>query len=406
MSLSRSTAFVAVAIGAFTAPADARTLTLEEALATARERAPALIAARMRVDEASARARAGGVLFTHNPVFAGSIGDRETPGEDDSTDLEFEVTQSFSMGGGRGARIAAGKADVAQASAEADMGMSFLLRDVEASFHRAVYENERVLLAASAESLAVDLVRIAERRFASGDVARLEVNVAKTALARARAEHNAAASARDESVADLRRLLGLAATDSVQVSGDLRAPTELALSDMLVLAAQRPDVRVLQAEIARADAETRMGGAQRWPRLDVGAGWKREQESEITSALVGLTLPLFDRGQLLRDESRARSRRLHGELTALQRALVVEVETAFSVYRKSVAAARALEDAMPLVHENENLVRRGYETGQLGLGELLLLRREIIEAREVYMARLLDAALAGVELRRSAGVLE
>jgi cobalt-zinc-cadmium efflux system outer membrane protein len=384
----------------------ATTLTLDQALALARERSPALVSARARIDEADARARAAGVLLSNNPVLDGAVGNRVTPGEDNTTDLRIGLSQTFAMGGGRGARVAAGKADFMAAVAEADFAVLDLLRDVEASFQRSLYEEERVRLATASESLVVDVVRIAERRFAGGDVARLDVNVAKTALARARAERVSAEAARDVALAQLRVVLGMAAGDTLAVGGELSAPSPLALQEMLSLASSRPDVRALDAEIKRADAEARMGGARRWPELSLGAAWEREETSEITLGEVELSIPIFDHGQGLRDESRARSRRLQGELAALRKSVVVEVESAYSVYEKSVVAVQALDEVMPLVRENENLVRRGYETGQLGLPELILLRTQVIETQQEYLARLLDAALASVELRRTAGVLE
>jgi hypothetical protein len=43
--------------------------------------------------------------------------------------------------------------------------------------------------------------------------------------------------------------------------------------------------------------------------------------------------------------------------------------------------------------------------GQLGLPELLLIRREILDTRSLYLDALLEAALARVELDASAAVL-
>ena len=48
---------------------------------------------------------------------------------------------------------------------------------------------------------------------------------------------------------------------------------------------------------------------------------------------------------------------------------------------------------------------RSYETGQIGLAELLEVRRLTLEIRREHLARRLEAALAGVELAAAAGVL-
>lgn len=411
MSFLRVAAVLAALTYAYAMPpasaARDRTLTLEQALALAREQAPALVSARARVDEASGRVRGASVLLRDNPVIEGWAGPRTTPGEDETTDLRFGLAQTFQLGGERSARIAGASADRTQAVANVDDATLDLLRDVAEAFYGTLYAEERLRFGIEAESLAVDIVRISERRYQTGDVARLDVNLARAALSRARSEVRVSESDRNTAVGDLRRLIGMNAEETVSVSGDLRDRPEFELDDLLARATDRPDLRALAAEIEQADADVRLGGAQRWPALTLGLAWEREGTSEIGLGLVGLTIPLFDHGQGLRDESRARSRRLRGEYEALQRVVAVEVQTAYSVYRGTAAAAEELEqNALPLLDENEALVHRGYESGQLGLSELLLLRHEVIGTRLEYLARLLGAAVAGVKLQVSAGVLQ
>jgi len=381
------------------------TMTLEQALAMARERAPVLVSARARVDEASGRLRGASVLLRDNPVVEGWAGPRTTPGEEDTVDLRFGLAQTFQLGE-RGPRIAGATADRAQAIAAAEHATLVLLRDVATAFYRVLYAEERRRLAAEAESLSVDVVRIAERRYQTGDVARLDVNLARTALSRARAEVHSTVSARETAVGELRRLMGMGADETIVVQGNLKDRGEFDLTELLARASERPDLRALTADVEQANAGVRLGGAQRWPELTLGIAWEREETSEIGLGLVGLTIPIFDHGQGLRDESNARSRRLTGEYAALQRTVAVEVQTAFSVYRGTLAAVEELEqNALPLLDEDEALVYRGYESGQIGLSELLLLRHEVIGTRIEYLARLLDAAVAGIELQVSAGVL-
>jgi len=409
MSFSRLTAILAVLTCALPSAGvtQEHTLTLDQALALARERAPVIIAARARVAEASGRLRGASVFLRDNPVIEGAAGNRTTPGEHETVDLRFGITQTFQFGE-RGARIDGAKAAEDHAIASAEQVTQGLLRDVATAFYRALYADARLRLAAEAESLSVDVVRIANRRYDTGDVARLDVNLARTTLSRARAEVHSAASDREVAVGDLRRLLGMGAEETVIVQGDLRNRKEFDLEELLARASERPDVRALVAEAKQAEADIHLGGAQRWPELTLGVVWEREETSEIGPlGVVGLSLPIFDHGQGLRDESRARSRRVQGEHNALQRSVAVEVQTAFSVYRGTAAAVDELEqNALPLLNEDEALVQRGYETGQLGLSELLLLRHEVIGTRIEYLARLLDAAVAGVELQMRAGVLK
>ena len=63
------------------------------------------------------------------------------------------------------------------------------------------------------------------------------------------------------------------------------------------------------------------------------------------------------------------------------------------------------EGALPSVLDNEALAARSYETGEIGLLELLLIRREAFEARASTIERNLEAALAAIDLELAAGVL-
>jgi cobalt-zinc-cadmium efflux system outer membrane protein len=118
-------------------------------------------------------------------------------------------------------------------------------------------------------------------------------------------------------------------------------------------------------------------------------------------------VPIFNRGQELQAVGQARTRRIERELDATKRAVSVEVRTAYDVYNLQVAGVQELErDALPSLTENETLARRSFEEGEIGLVELLLVRRDTFELRDVYTEHLLEAAVAGVELEFRAGVLQ
>jgi cobalt-zinc-cadmium efflux system outer membrane protein len=119
-----------------------------------------------------------------------------------------------------------------------------------------------------------------------------------------------------------------------------------------------------------------------------------------------VTLPFFSKGQELSAVGTARAARLRAELDAARTRVRVEVRSAFDAYSRRLAAVRVLEtDAIPGLDENETLTTRSFEVGQLGLPELLLIRREILDTRSQYLDALLEAALARIDLDASAAIL-
>ena len=99
-----------------------------------------------------------------------------------------------------------------------------------------------------------------------------------------------------------------------------------------------------------------------------------------------VTLPMFSKGQEQRAVGSARAARLRAELDAARARVQLEVRAAFEAYDRRLAAVRVLEaEAIPGLDENEQLTTRSFEVGQLGLPDLLLIRRAIFDTRSEYL---------------------
>jgi cobalt-zinc-cadmium efflux system outer membrane protein len=277
------------------------------------------------------------------------------------------------------------------------------LREVATAFLRAVEARERADSAASGKLLAEEAFRIAERRFAAGDVAQLDVNLARTAVARAEAEVRTANAALTGQTTQLQVLLGI--TEAVTVSGSLRDALTFAAADLMTRAADRADVRLLDAQIADAEADRRLAQALRWPDVGIRAAYRSEEGDRIILGGIGLTLPLFNRGQEASAMAGARLGRLRAEREALARTIEAELRGALASYDALRAASAEYERTiLPLIEEYERLALESYEVGQFGLAELLLVRREALDARRAFIDQLIETRLAEVELLARAGV--
>ena len=385
--------------------AEGEVLTLDRALAIARERAPKIVSARARIEEARGRLVGASTLLRENPVLEGSAGPRDS-GSDDSLDRAVGIRQTFEPLGRRRFRVASATSAVAHELATSDEVTRKALRSVAVAFLRVLQSAERRRLAASSENLASEVNRIAERSYGAEDVAVLDVNLARAALARSRSDVREAEAASETRLGRLRVLLGLAPTTSLTPSGDLRQRAPYELDRLLLAARERADLRELEAEIQQAEADLGEARTLRWPDVGLGARYEHEENADILLGEISLPLPIFDRGQGARAEADARLRRLRSELDAARLASEAEVRSAFEAYRRRTEAVSELEtNALPLLEENERLSQRSYETGELKLAELLVIRREIVDLRQTYLDRLLDAAVAGIDLESSAGVL-
>ncbi len=377
-------------------------LTLEAALQRARERAPALVSARGRIEETRARLR-GARALRDNPVLGAAAGHRYEDGP--PADLDFGLSQTFELGGRRGGRIRAAEAALARDTATAEGALVRALRDVAIAFLRGLYTGERVRLARASEGYAAEVGRIAERRFAAGDVAALDQNHARGALARARAEARAAEAAEVLAKGELRALLGLDSESVLTLAGELQPEPLPELGSLLESASARPDVRALEADVQEAEGEIAVGKGLRWPDVTPVVRFEREAGTNILWGGLTLTLPLWNHGQEPRGVGEARASRLVAEREAMRRAARVEVKSSYEAVRLRRAAVEALADTAARLEENEVLARRSYEVGQIGLAEWLLVRRETVEARQLHLERRLEAGGAEFELLARAGAL-
>src|SRR4029077_2399495 len=140
------------------------------------------------------------------------------------TDFDIGFSQMFEAGGQRPARMGGAEAGVARETATADEAKRVALRAVALAHIRTLYAQERIELLRGAETIGADVLSVAERRNAPGDIAILDVNIAKIALARARAARLAAEGERAMFAGELQRLLGISSPNSVVATGSLRMP--------------------------------------------------------------------------------------------------------------------------------------------------------------------------------------
>ncbi len=395
-------AVVAVAFGAGTAHAKTYKLTLEQALALARERSPDVRVEQARVGEARAERAGAEVLLRENPELEVAAGRRSGP-DSSSTELEASVSQMFEIGR-RGARVAAADAGVARARLLAlDARRRAELR-VAVAFHRAVYARERVALARAGARSAEAAQAAVEARVRSGDLAALDLNLARTATVRATAAVGFAEAEEAAALGELAAAAGVDPADQIEVTGDLSPKPAPAVADLVDRARKRGDVRALASEERAGRAEERLGAAMRWPEIGLRGSFAREGEEDVLLGGIVLRLPLFERGQEQRARGRARASRAAIERAGLERSVERSIRGAHARYERLLAATRTLQaQAMPIVSDSETLLARSLETGLIALGDYLVARRELLEARAEVLERLLEVAIAGAELELTAG---
>ena len=381
-------------------------LTLEETLARAREHAGAVLVARARIAEAEAGMLDAAARYRDNPVIEGSAGPR-TGGGRWSTDVEIGVSQQFETGGQRQARIAGARAGVERQRAEVQQAARDVVIEAASAFLDGIAAMERLQVAEGADAIARELLNTTERRFALGDIAAIDVNLARIEAARSTAALVAARADLTAAAGALRALLRIPSTEPIELRGALRLPPAPPLERLEASVGQRPEFAVFAAELREAEAQQQLGRALTKPDLGIRAGYEREESSNILLGGLTVTIPAFHQGQSTRAAGVARANRLRTESEVVRQRAVADLRTAYGVYEQRAALAAALEkDATPSLLDNENLARRSYEAGEMNLMDFLLIRRDAVETRLGVVDRRLEAARSRLTVDVIAGVLQ
>ncbi|MBL8744165.1 MAG: TolC family protein [Myxococcales bacterium] len=384
-------------------------LTWDKALALARQSSPAALGAPLRIREAEAARVEASIYPRSNPLLEVELGPRFIGTNVESAALAVGLSQSLDLGGGTGARLRRVGAQVDAAQADADAAMQQTLRAVGLAYVRAQWAEQRLALAIDVQAIAASVQAATKKRVDAGDSTALELNVARGGKARAAAEAKGAEATRDAAFGELRGLLGLPPTTPLLLKGELETARPIDLPALRKAAQGRGDVRALAADVAVAQADEDLADALAAPQLSLGARYEFEDDQQHTIlGTLSMTLPIFDHAQGLSAQAEARAKRATLELAAKKKQIEAELDTAAQVAEKRAAAsdAFALEKDVATFADNVKLAMRGYEAGETSLGEVLLVRRELIDTEAARLDRLLEQRSAEIDLLFAAGVVQ
>ena len=383
------------------------------------------LAARQQVEQARGLLRQAGVRLVATVEASGTTGrPLGTQGEE-----EYAVGYFYPLetGGKRTRRqrvaelgLALAEADLAERARQ--LGFEVQARYIDALAYQRKQEALERLLVANRETF-----RLTEARVREGDAAPLERDLLATDLGRVEAQRASLLGQAEAALLDLRRLVGLASTETLPLSdargGPAQPPFEIAPLQQRAVQ-QRPDLRVVRlladqgtADVALAEAEARPNVtlsaryARRYAQFDDQLGLTssgarvplRDRDDVVT---FGVSVPLTRRsrnlGTIEAATAQATGARLRREY--LERTIPLEIEAA---YRRYTAAQRALtlfeQGVVTQSQRNLAVVREAYQLGQLRALDVLNEQRRVTDTELSYIDAQAELARARADLERAVG---
>ncbi len=418
MKFARLLAGAALGVTMFSAGAQAPAIdvamTMSEAMSLA-ERADRQVRAReaqLAVAEATSL-EAESTLFSNPEISLGRT--RRNPSQSDGSINEWSVgiAQPFETGGqsthrreAAAAALDALRAEIAAARRLARASAALRYIDVLAAQRRLRIEQRSA-------DLFAETARAIARRRAAGEDTRLDANVALIEAERAR---NALSAARErllDARGELATLLQLPAASLPQVDGELKAQSsraaEMDLDRLLISAQPLPDLQALAARAQAARARYATERAARYPDVTVGLGVGREGAGDgrerVTMLTFSVPLPIFKRNGVAIGQARTEVQEAEIARSVAARDVPASIRRLWSrIQSQRERVERLVGATIPASDDNQRLVGRSRQSGQIGLLEQLIVNRQALDAERDLTDALAELHMTRVELESAAGL--
>lgn len=387
---------------------DTVTVTLEEAVAGVLAVSPTIAASVGAIDAPRGLRREAFWPFPSNPAVEYGRSRRTSPGSI-THDTEWAVSQEIEIGGQWIFRYnAAGK--LIRSAEERLLNVKRLVAlEARLAYLSLALAERRTLLTDSSATFAGRLARLAGRQLEAGEINRLEYNAAVLEAARTQSTAERAHAEQSRAAANLARLLdwsgdSLPRTVPGLSIGDI--PTGSIKPSLALARDRRADLAAAGFEIEAANKAVTAASLGFIPNLTLVAIGGREADTDDLNGFgVGLTIPLFHRGQSAKGVAKAKRAAAQAEYAAVSRAIRADVQAATARFARARAAERRFAtEVLRAATENVTLSETALEEGFASVTDVVVLRTAAVAAQLEYLDVLAETAEAWFRLAAALGV--
>ena len=388
--------------------ADAKFITLDEAIARTLENNPQLRAFGYQLDVERGRVRQAGLA--PNPELLVTIEDALGTGDYegfDSAETTISLGWTFEHAV-RERRVTAAQASESLAAADIEVLRVDVVAETARRFLTLMAYQARAVTADEAVNLAGRTVAAVQQRVEAGrspeaDLARSRAELAFTVLVQDDIGHELR-TARHRLAAQW----GATQPDFQGAQGDpYQLPATLPFQDLQTQARQNPEMARYLTQQRVDEAQLHLAEAQRKPGWIGQAGVRRYERTDDFALVTGFTIPLALRN---RNEGKiAEAHAVMDQTLAESAAAQVNLDTSLYVFyealQHSLHRARTLRtDVLPQIELALAETQAAYELGRYGYFEWRTVQAELIEAKNALIEASIDAHRNVIEIERLTGV--
>lgn len=376
--------------------AQGNAITESEAVERGLARASIRAVLEARSEVAAGNARAAGRWA--NPEIEYSRESVDIP-EGESRETSVWIRQRLNVAGVHGLERNAAAALEVAAAARTEVDEREVAADIRRLYYRALAAEAHLGMALRWQARLEQLAGFVGERVAVGDASRYDLLRIERELdllyGQALDSKAAAESARD-------RLFSLIGGSPGTLQGRLLPP---AVDESVAeqIAADHPLLAALDAEADSAALSARAAVRKTWPEVTLGVGRREVVEPGLDAdgniIMLGLEVPLFDRGDGEAFAAESRARRLGAERTLAANRLAAEARAAIRSMEASREAALRLQADESRGNSLGSVAESAYAAGEIGVMELIDAHRADLAAQREAIERAHAARQSFIELQ-------
>jgi outer membrane protein TolC len=405
-------------------------LTLDQAIATALEQNPTLIAQRATQPVAEAAYRVA-ETYPFNPYVQAEVCpvDRELGAGQAAIKNYVYFMQTLELAHQQRYREASARAARNQVNWNVVQAELTNAAMTERLYFTALYQRDLRDLAKLTASLNQDLLGVVERRFNAGTGTPVEQTTARVAARQSRKQADLAEENFQTALLALKRQLNVDSGEPIALIGRLEefswlpiegaepnpvnnagpneiGPIHVSADVIARLACERPDVMAAQAGTSMAQANADLARANMVQNVAVGPYYERD---ELGTLFLGLraqvNLPVWDSGRPLANQREAEAALQATTAEGLRARAQVEAQTAIERYERARGlAARERADFSKTIAEQLERVRHQFDAGLVDILYLFTIQNNLLQEHRTYLDLLNEVAQAASDVTLAAGL--
>lgn len=347
-------------------------------------------------------------------------------GSRDERTAGIALSQELPLSAAPSRRRAVARAEAEAAQLQLEGRRRNLADQVRRAWGAAALAKQRLELLHSQTTLVETLLGIARERFAAGDLAEFEVQLADLDRRRQLLRQTEQQAELTRAQRQLALLLGLADGQPLPPLAPLVMPQQQPLppAEQLVAASleRHPDLAATRKEQQRDEASLALARAETVPNLTVGLFYRNERSAQnsyqlngglltpgterTTDHILGLKLaiplPLFSRNQAELARANGRVNASRHRVESARRTAAAELRGLVAQHQLALTALELHRSALgPVARENLQIQQEAFKQGEVGMQTVLDEKRRFTEQQEAEL-NALQAAYDSYSLLQSA----